>query len=60
MIILVINKHLFDIYIYIYIYIFIYLFIYILGKKKKKREQEGDYPLRIKEPIFKGTRQVNV
>ena len=56
MIILVINKHLFDIYIYIYIY----LFIYIVGEKKKKREQEGDYPLRIKEPIFKGTRQVNV
>ena len=54
MIILVINKHLFDIYIYIY------LFIYIVGEKKKKREQEGDYPLRIKEPIFKGTRQVNV
>ena len=53
MIILVINKHLFDIYIYIY------LFIYIVGGKKK-REQEGDYPLRIKEPIFKGTRQVNV
>ena len=54
MIILVINKHLFDIYIYIFIYLF------ILWGKKKKREQEGDCPLRIKEPIFKGTRQVNV
>ena len=47
MIILVINKHLFDIYIYIYC-------------RGKKREQEGDYPLRIKEPIFKGPRLVNV
>ena len=55
MIILVINKHLFDIYIYIFIYLFI-----LWGKKKKKREQEGDYPLRIKEPIFKGPRLVNV
>ena len=53
MIILVINKHLFDIYIYIFIYLY-------CGGKKKKIEQEGDYPLRIKEPIFKGTRQVNV
>ena len=53
MIILVINKHLFDIYIYIYIYLY-------CGGKKKKREQEGDYPLRIKEPIFKGPRLVNV
>ena len=34
MIILVINKHLFDIYIYIYIYLFIYL--YCGGKKKKE------------------------
>ena len=51
MIILVIKKHLFDIYIYIYIY------LYCRGKT---REKEGDYPLRIKEPIFKGPRLVNV
>ena len=49
MIILVIKKHLFDIYIYIYLYC-----------RGKTREQEGDYPLRIKEPIFKGPRLVNV